>query len=354
MLWHRATLTLIQAFYDSRTMVKFGYFASLEEFSPAECLDQVVLAEEAGFDSIWVNDHFHPWFDHLEDGSSSNGGNCWSWMPVALERTTDIEIGTGVTAILNRYHPANVAHRLATLMELYPDRIFLGIGTGEALNEMPLGNPWPDYTERARRTAEAVRIIRTLFENDFVDYDGRFWSLDTANLYTGPNSAPPIHISGSGPTSARMAGDLGDGFVTVYQDPTTVTEELFPAVRRGVKNSERNGSFDELDRSVHIHCSYAETMDAALKPCKPWRLTLLPMIFEQPVADPRYLQTHGDKIASESLKDEFLITTKPEDFTETIQTYLDCGFDHIVFQSSSPDQQAFCEMMAEDVMPQFA
>ncbi len=122
-------------------MTRFGYFASLEEFSPAECLEQVVTAEDAGFDSIWVNDHFHPWLDHLADESPANGGNCWSWMPAALERTSDVEVGSRVTAMLNRYHPANVAHRLATLLELYPDRVFLGVGTGEALNETPLGNP---------------------------------------------------------------------------------------------------------------------------------------------------------------------------------------------------------------------
>jgi coenzyme F420-dependent glucose-6-phosphate dehydrogenase len=146
----------------------------LEEFSPGKCLDQVELAEATGFDTVWVNDHFYPWFDHLSDGSSAHGGNCWSWMPAALERTDDVSIGTGVTAILERYHPANVAHRLATLAELYPDRVFLGLGTGEALNEVPIGHPWPEYGERAKRTAEAIRIIRRLFREEFVEYEGRF------------------------------------------------------------------------------------------------------------------------------------------------------------------------------------
>lgn len=334
-------------------MTRFGYFASLEEFSPAACLDQAVLAEETGFDSIWVNDHFHPWFDHLHDGSSANGGNCWSWLPAAFERTDHIEIGTGVTAILNRYHPANVAHRLATLMEMYPDRVFLGVGTGEALNESPLGNLWPDYGERARRTAEAIRLVRRLFEGEFVDHDGEFWALDGANLYTGPDEAPPIHIAGSGPTSARMAGDIGDGFVTVYEDPETVREELFPAMRRGVEKSEGK-SFADVEKTVHVHCSFAETERAALEPCKPWRLTLLPVFFEQDIADPRYLQRHGDVVGVEQLKEAFVISTDPQDFVDVAETYVECGFDHVVFQSSSPDQSAFCEMIAEDVMPSFA
>lgn len=335
-------------------MTRFGYFTSLEEFSPTECLDQAVLAEEAGFDSVWVNDHFHPWFDHLADDSPANSGNCWSWMPAALERTDEIAIGTGVTAILNRYHPANVAHRLATLLELSPDRVFLGIGTGEALNEIPLGNSWPDYSERARRTAEAIRIIRRLFEEEFVDYDGRFWSLEGANLYTGPDEAPPIHVAGSGPTAARMAGDLGDGFVTVYEDTETVTEKLFPAVERGVNKSEWNGSFNDIEKTVHIHCSYAQTEQEALKPCLPWRLTLLPMVFEQDVADPRYLQAHGDLVSVDTLMEAFVITTDPEDLLNVAGTYVDCGFDHVVFQSSSPDQAAFCKVVAEEVMPSFS
>lgn len=334
-------------------MVSFGYFASLEEFSPGACLDQVELAEDAGFDSVWVNDHFHPWFDHLADGSSAHGGNCWTWMPAALDGTDDVEIGTGVTAVINRYHPANVAHRMATMMELYPDRLFLGIGTGESLNEVPLGYPLPEYGERARRTAEAIRIIRRLFEAEFVDYDGQFWTLDGANLYTGPDEAPPIHVAASGPTSARMAGDLGDGLVTVFEDPERVREDLFPAARKGVEKSERNDSFDDLERTVHVHCAFAESDEAALEQSTPWRLTLLDDVWASDSADPRELQRMGEDVAPERLMEEFVITTDPEDLIDVTQTYVDCGFDHVVFQSSSPDQETFCDVMADEVMPSF-
>lgn len=333
---------------------RFGFFASLEEFSPEECLEQAEMAESAGFDSVWVNDHFHPWFDHLADGTPANGGNCWSWLPAALERTDDIDIGTGVTAVINRYHPANVAHRLATVMELYPDRVFLGIGTGEALNESPLGNPWPEYGERARRTAEAIRMIRTLFEEEFVEYDGTFWSLDGANLYTGPDEPPPIHVAGSGPTSARMAGDLADGYVTVFESPEKAAEDLLPAVRDGVEKSARNDSLDDVEKTVHVHCSLAETLSAAREPCKPWRVTLLPMVFERDIADPRYLQEHGDRVSTRVLEEEFVITTDPQALVDVAEQYVDRGFDHIVFQSSSPDQRAFCEAVAETVIPSFS
>ncbi|WP_435102772.1 TIGR03557 family F420-dependent LLM class oxidoreductase [Halarchaeum sp. P4] len=334
-------------------MPRFGYFASLEEFSPAACLEQVTLAEDAGFETVWVNDHFHPWFDHLADGSEAHGGNCWSWMPAALERTDDVEIGTGVTAVLERYHPANIAHQLATLAELYPDRVFLGLGTGEALNESPLGYDRPDYGERARRTAEAIRAIRALFEGEFVDFDGEFWTLDGANLYTGPDEAPPIHVAGSGPTSARMAGDLGDGYVTVYEDPEKVEGELFPAVERGVAKSARNETLADVEKTVHIHVAYDENESRALEACKPWRCTLLPVVFDMDIADPRYLQAHGDKVGERALRDAFVITDDPQDIVDVTETYVDAGFDQIVYQSSSPDQEAFCDVVATDVMPSF-
>lgn len=335
-------------------MVRFGWFASLEEFTPAECLEQVELAEDAGFDTAWVNDHFHPWFDHLEDGTSANGGNCWSWLPAALERTDDLVIGTGVSAIIHRYHPANVAHRLATLAELYPDRIFLGLGSGEALNESPLGLPMPEFGESARRTAEGVRIIRTLFEGEFVDYDGQFWNLDGANLYTGPDEAPPIYIASNGTTLARMAGDLGDGYITVFEEPERVEEELFPAVERGVEKSDRNSSLEELDRSIHLHVSYdPDSEEAALQPCLPWRGTQLPIFFEADIADPRTVQAHGDKVDPDYLKEAFTITTDPKDIHDVTRKYVDAGFNHIVYQSHSPDQAAFCDVLTEEVFPHF-
>jgi coenzyme F420-dependent glucose-6-phosphate dehydrogenase len=334
-------------------MTKFGWFASLEEFSPEECLEQVDIAEAAEFDSVWVNDHFHPWFDHMPDGSSANGGNCWSWMPAALERTDDIEIGTGVSAIIRRYHPANVAHQLATLEELYPDRVFLGLGLGEALNESPFGNPLPDPGERLKRTAEAVRIIRKLFQEEFVTYEGNFWDVEDANLYTGPDESPPIHIASNNPGASRMAGDLGDGFVTVFQPPDYVQDTLFPSVETGVRKSEHNESLDDVEKSIHIHVSLADTEERALEPCLPWRGTLLPVFFQEDIADPRFIQEHGDRVGEEQLTETYVVTTDPQDIFDVTETYVDAGFDHVVYQSHSPDQQRFADYVRDEVMPSF-
>ena len=335
-------------------MVEFGFYASLEEFSPAECLDQVERAERMGFESAWTNDHFHPWFDRLKDGSDAHSGNCWSWMPAALERTDTIPIAPGVTAPINRYHPGDVAHRVATLAELYPDRVHLGLGTGIALNERPLGYPWPDFPERARRTAEAIDMIRTLFEEPYVDYDGEFWSLDTAHLYTGPDHAPPIHVAATGATSARMAGDLGDGLLVVALSPDRIESTLLPALQQGVEQSATTGkTVDDVERTVLVHSGIATTEAKGLAHCEPWAVTLLPIFHEDGGHDPRYNQLHGRQVGTETLEDEFLITTDADTVIETIKSYVDLGFDRVAFLNSAPDQTAFFDLMADDVMPSF-
>lgn len=332
-------------------MVSFGFLASLEMFSPSACLEQSVAAEGAGFDRIWPVDHFHPWFDHFEDGTSAHAGNCWTWMPAALERTERVPVGPGVTGILHRHHPATIAHRLATLQVIFPDRVFLGIGCGEGVNEVPLGHPWPDYSERAKRTAEAIRIIRRLYTEDYVDHDGPFWSLDGAHLYTRPEASPPIHVAASGPTSARLAGDLGDGLVVPSTDPGGTAEELFPAVERGIEKSARNASIDDLEKTVLVHCSYAETERAALEACAPWRVMLVES--KRGVGDPRALQAEAESIPMERLRDLVLPVTEPADLVEFATECERAGFDHVLVQSSSPDQAAFLELMAEAVIPEF-
>ncbi|MFB6217888.1 MAG: TIGR03557 family F420-dependent LLM class oxidoreductase [Halobacteriaceae archaeon] len=338
-------------------MTEFGWFASLEEFSPAECLDQVEMAERAGFETAWVSDHFHPWFDHKTDGSSANAGNAWEWMPAALERTDEMVVGTGVSALVHRYHPANVAHQLATLAELYPDRVFLGLGTGEALNESPLGLPYPEWGECAKRTAEGIRIVRRLFEEEFVDFEGKFWDLDGANLYTGPDEAPPIWIAANGPTAARMAGDLGDGFLTVFETPERLEEELFPAVRTGIEKSERNDPGGDHPKCIHLHVSYdPDSRQAAMEPCLPWRGTQVERFFHEDVSDPRVIQAAGEDVDPEELADNpgFVVTTDFDDVVAETRKYVEAGFDEIVYQSHSPDQQLFADLVAERIMPEFA
>lgn len=336
-------------------MTEFDYYLSLEHQSAAAAVDSAALAERTGFETVWAADHFHPWFHTAHDGTSANAADPWTWLAAAVERTDEVRLGASGTSFLHRHHPADVAQRLATLTELAtdPERVFLAVGTGTALNEIPLGYPWPRYTERAKRTAEGIRIVRRLFEESFVDHDGEFWTLDGANLYAGPDEAPPVTVAAGGPTTARMAGDLGDGFMTVYRDPERVREELFPALERGVEKSDRNDDPDDVTRLVLLNCSYATDERAAVEACRPLAGSLLPVFFEHGIADPRYIQRHGEKVGDDQIREEFLVATDADAIIDAVSTYVDCGFDRVVFHSNSPDEGAFCDVVADDVIPSF-
>ena len=334
-------------------MTAFDYYLSLEHQPAPAAVETAVLAERAGIERVWAADHFHPWFDSLPDGTSANSADCWTWLPAALARTDELRIGTSGTAFVHRHHPADVAHRLATVLELFPERAFLGLGTGTAMNELPLGYPWPPYGERAKRTAEGIRLFRRLFTDSFVDHDGQFWTVDGANLYAGPDEPPPVVVAGGGPTTARLAGDLGDGFLTVYRDPETVTEELFPALETGIERSGRNDSLESLEKTVLLNCSYATNEWDAVESCRPLAGSLLPVFFEAGIADPRYIQRHGEKVGDEQIREEFLIATDPGDVLEAIEPYIEAGFDRIAFHDNSPDRGATLSMLERDVFPSF-
>jgi len=334
-------------------MVDFGFFASLEQYSPTDCLDQIRWAEAAGVRDIWVNDHFHPSFDVLPDGSRSDSGNCWSWMPAALERTDHVRVGTGMTSMLHRHHPGTVAHRLATMESMYPGRTFLGVATGEAMNESPLGYEWPSYNERAQRTAEALRHVRTLVAGDELDTRDGFWEFDEARLYTVPDETPDIYVGGWGTTPARMAGELADGFATVAFPPEQLRDEILPAVETGIERSDRTESRDDFELVVHIHGAYAESKRTAIEHLSPWKATLLPVFFEYDVSDPRFMREHGELVSDEALAEEMFVGTTPDDVIEKIEPYVELGADQILLQIATPDHEAFAEMLATEVFPCF-
>ena len=180
-------------------MPKFGYRAVEEKWQPSRLLDLAVIAESLGFDFICTSDHFHPWFHQ-----GGCGGQAWVWIAAAAAKTKNIRLGTGVTTPSIRYHPAIIAQSFATLAEMFPLRIFLGLGTGEAMNEIPLGLEWPHFKERAERLQEAIDVINLLWKGDFVTYTGKFFSLRNARLYTIPAKKIPIYVAASGPKVAKL------------------------------------------------------------------------------------------------------------------------------------------------------
>jgi len=227
-------------------MVAIDYMAHQEQYSPSQLLEFAELAEQAGFDWVWTSDHFHPWFH-----TDAEAGFAWAWLAAAAERV-DIPVGTCVTPAGEHYHPGLVAQAFATLQELNDDRVILGLSTGEAMNEKPLGHEWPEYPVRRDRLEETLEIIHELWAaEDFVDYDGDHFRLDEAYLYTTPDERPEVHIAANGPSTASLTGEYGDGFVTVKKGEE-YTERLYPAVREYTREAGRDP--DEVFDRFETHC----------------------------------------------------------------------------------------------------
>src|SRR5438105_4690968 len=190
-------------------MGQVGFVLSHEQFPAPRLVELAVAAEEAGFDRLWTSDHFHPWMDN-----QGHAGHAWITLAALGERTQSIPFGTGVTCPTFRYRPTLVAQAFATLAVLHPGRVFLGVGAGEALNEVPSGGGWATYTERSERLAEAVQLIRQLWSGRWVSHSGRHYPIENARIYDAPPRPVPIYIAGSGERGARLAGEVGDGWLT--------------------------------------------------------------------------------------------------------------------------------------------
>jgi len=314
--------------------VKFGYRAVTEQYPPDQLLDFAVRAEASGFDFICISDHFHPWFH-----SRGQATFAWVWIAAAAERTRKVHIGTGVTTPLFRYSPGIVAQAFATLGKMYPGRIYLGLGTGEAMNEIPLGHPWPDFGERIERFEEAVKVIKMLWKEDFVTFKGKYYSLKHANLYTRPSKPIPLYIAAAGPRAAAVAGKYADAFYTPPADFDHYRSVLFPALEKGAKEAGR--SVDQIDKMVEITLSYDEDYDVALESTRIWAATLIPNMVSKPIYDPREIEDLGRKVELEKMKKYLLVCTDLDEIVATIEDYVDVGFNLIQIHSSSPDETEF-------------
>ncbi|MCS7138398.1 MAG: TIGR03557 family F420-dependent LLM class oxidoreductase [Candidatus Caldarchaeum sp.] len=324
-------------------MVRIGFTAALEQYQPSYLLELVPLVEKAGFDSVWCSDHFHPWFH-----TNAAAGFAWVWMAAAAERS-NLSFGTAVTCPTMRYHPAIVAQAFATLGEMYPGRIFLGVGTGEALNETPLGYNWPSYKTRYEMLEEAIKIIRLLWTSQFVNYRGKYYNLKNANLYTKPSKSVKIYVAASGPKTAELAGKMGDGLLTIPFPESHYKDVLFPALAKGAQEAGRNPA--TIDKSVEVYVSYDEDYDKALQSVKCWSATLLPFTFKYDIHDPRELESYAMMVGEEHIKKAWLVSPEPEDHIKHIEKHYKIGFNEVHVTSSSPDQRKTIEMYAKKVLP---
>jgi len=320
-------------------MVKFGFRAVTEEYPPEHLIYQIVAAEKAEFDFITVSDHFHPWFH-----TNAHAPQAWIVLAAASSLTKKVELGTGVTSPFLRYHPGILAQSFATLHRLSGERAFLTVGTGEAMNEIPLGMAWPSYAERSQMLKEAVEIIRMLWGGEFVTFIGKFFSLKDANLYTKPKAPPKIYMAASGPMSARTAGMISDGLYTFPAEKELFVKKLFPAFEEGVKESGR--SIDAVEKGIELLISCDPDYDRALNQLACWRSTLIAGVLKSELCDPRVFEIECQKIPLKEVAKRWLICTKIEDCLSKLEECIKLGFTRIEIHSSSADQEAFIKDFA--------
>jgi coenzyme F420-dependent glucose-6-phosphate dehydrogenase len=265
-------------------------------------------------------------------------------MASAAERTNMI-LGTAVTAPILRYHPAIVAQAFATLDYLYPKRIFLGLGAGEALNESPLGYSWPLPGQRVEMLEETTLIIRRLWSEDFLTFKGKYYELKKANLYTKPKNPIRIYIAAGGPRVARLAGRLADGLLVV--DDLKQSSKLAEVYEKSARKSGRDTS--SLEKIVELLVSYDEDYDKALKSCRVWAGIWAG--FKYDLSDPREIEEYGNQTPDEYLEKRWIISNSAEEHIRCIKKYVEAGFNHIYFVSSSPDESNFIKFYGKKVLP---
>jgi coenzyme F420-dependent glucose-6-phosphate dehydrogenase len=279
-----------------------------EQFPPEDLLRQAVEGERAGFDGIACSDHLQPWW---EPGES---GNAWVWLGAVGQATEKLSLGTAVTPPGPRYHPVLIAQAWATLERMFPGRPFLGVGSGESLNESPLAAIWPPVSEQVERMEEGMEIIRRLFDGERLTYDGRHFETDEAILHTRPSRRPPIYVSAFGPKAAGVAARWGDGLWTLA-DP-----ESAPDVIDAYRGACEDAGKEEGEIVLQAQFSWAEDDDAALEGCRVWKGAQPDEFYTDDWHDPRKMQEEGKRqISDDDLKEALIISSDPEAHVERIR-----------------------------------
>ena len=323
-----------------------GYKASAEQFGPRDLLDFGILAEEVGLDSVWVSDHFQPW-RHI----GGHAPAAMPWMGALAASTERVQIGTSVLTPTFRNNPAMVAQAFATLAGLAPGRIALGVGSGEALNEVAvLGDfEWPEFKERYARLREAVRLIRTLWSEERVSFEGEYYRTVDATVYDRPEQPIPIYIAAGGPQVAKYAGRAGDGFIcTSGKGMDLYTEKLIPAMREGRELSGRPG---EPDKMIEIKLSYARTREEALDNCRFWAPLSLSAEEKHSLQDPAAMAAAADALPIEQVAKRWIVATSVEEVLAEVRQYVDAGLNHLVFHAPGNDQATFLRDFGAEVVP---
>jgi G6PDH family F420-dependent oxidoreductase len=314
--------------------VQFGLWLSSEEHDPRTLVDMAERAEASGLSYVQISDHFHPWIDR--QGQSPF---VWSVIGAIGARTTRIQVGTGVTCPIIRIHPVIVAHAAATAAVMLEGRFFLGVGTGENLNEHVVGQGWPPIEVRREMLEEAIDVLRLLFRGAERTFRGRFFTVEDARLYTLPKEAPPIYVAASGPQSAELAAGSGDGLISTSPD------------RELVARYERAGGKGK-PKFIEVRMCWGRDPNAARKLVHEiWPTAGLGGQLGQDLRRPADFEAAVEPFTADDTASEVPVGLDPEPYVKAIRECADAGFDHIALHQVGPDQKGFLEFWERELRP---
>jgi G6PDH family F420-dependent oxidoreductase len=313
--------------------VKIGYFLSSEEYTPAELLAQAQAAERAGFEALWISDHYHPWVD-------AQGQSAFVWSTIgALSQVCRLPVTTAVTCPTMRIHPAVVAQAAATSAVLHEGRFVLGVGTGEALNEHILGAAWPQADVRLEMLEEAVEVMRKLWRGDFVNHHGKHYTVEHARIYTLPDTPPPIYVSGFGGKSIELAARIGDGYVSTMPDAEMV--------RRF-----RDAGGGDKPCQAGFKAAYADSEDEGARIAyERWPNAGVPGELSQVLPSPRHFEQAAQLVKPEMMKESFVCGRDADAHLEMIDQYAQAGFDEIYVANTGPNWAGLFDLYQREVLP---
>lgn len=325
--------------------LKLGYKASAEQFGPQKLLDFAIEAEQCGFDSVWISDHFQPW--RHTDGHAPFA---FSWLGALGARTERILLGTSVLTPTFRYNPAIVAQAFGTLGVLNPGRMILGVGSGESLNEIAVtGGAWPEPKERLARLRESIELIRRLWTEDLVTFEGKYYQTLNATIYDKPTQPVPIYISAGGPVAAKFVGRAGDGFIcTSGKGDELYRDKLLPAVAEGAQAAGRDPA--SIENTIEVKVSFDTDYNRAMQDTRIWAALALPAEDKANIHDPREMERKAEAVADQAHR-RWLVSSDPDEHIEQIKHYIDLGFTHLIFHAPGDDQSRFLQLYAKEILP---
>jgi coenzyme F420-dependent glucose-6-phosphate dehydrogenase len=317
-------------------MPQIGYALSSEEHSPNDLIGFAVLAEEAGFGYALVSDHFHPWVD-----AQGESPFVWSVIGGIARSTERLRLGTGVTCPTMRIHPAIVAHAAATSAVMMPGRFFLGVGTGENLNEHILGDHWPAPDERLEMLEEAVEVIRLLWEGGYQTHRGKHYTVENARLYTLPDEPPEIYVAASQPLAAELAGRIGDALVSVAPD------------REIAERFDSSGGAGKPKLGQLTVCWATKEEEARRTAYEIWPNGGLQGALSQELPLPEHFEQAAKTVTEDDVAESVVCGPDPERHKEQIREFEAAGYDHVYIHQVGPDQQGFLDFYAREILPEF-